>query len=43
VHAHGWLRWGFVLCLAAFHMALAHESVLRYFGGYGVFLRSLPW
>jgi hypothetical protein len=43
VHGHQPMRWSFILFLAAFHVALAHESVLRYFGDYGVLVRSLPW
>lgn len=43
VHSRRLLRWSFLTCLALFHAALAHESVLRYFGDYAVFLHSLPW
>ena len=46
VGVHRWpsAAWGFVAFLATFHLALAHESVVRYFGGdYRLLLQSLPW
>jgi len=44
VHRRPPAAWALVACLVLFHLALAHESVVRYFGGdYALLLRSLPW
>ena len=44
VHRRPPAAWALVACLGLFHFALAHESVVRYFGGdYALLLHSLPW
>lgn len=44
VHRRRFVGRAFIGVLGLFHLALAHETVVRYFGGdYGLLWRSLPW